>query len=150
MAFLFAVSYSCADSSFSLRSSAMRTKGMNVRFEQSCRIHLSDMNQKVGGFSISGTLIKKTSDYSVSVILKDTEGKEYLVMEAYEELNSDSIQSFTNFCEETAIMNDIVPDSLIIYLHDATLTISSCQTSTTDKRLRSSAVNLRIEPLVSG
>lgn len=122
---------------------------MNVCFEQSSRIHMSDMDQKIGGFSISGTLVKRSPEYSVAVILKDTEGKEHLVMEAYEELNSDSIQSFTNFCEETAIINDIVPDSLIIYLHDATLTISSCQSSTTDKRLRSSAVNLRNEQLNS-
>ncbi|WP_081778279.1 C1 family peptidase [Xylanibacter brevis] len=146
---LFVVSYVFADDCFSLRSSAKRTRGMDICFEQSSRYHIPDLNQKVGGFSISGTLVKKSPEYSASVILKDTEGKEYLVMESYEELNSDSVYIFSNYCDETAILDGVVPDSLIVYLHDATLTISCCQTSNTDKRLRASAVNLRREQLNS-
>lgn len=79
----------------------------------------------ITGLAISGTVTKTSPDYVVRVVLTDVKGNEYLVMESYEEINSESSFSFSNYCEETSSLPPFSPDSLKVYLKDATINISA-------------------------
>ena len=46
-------------------------------------------------------------------------------METYEELNSAEITIFDRFCEETLLLDDIIPDSFKIFVNDAILELDS-------------------------
>ena len=97
----------------------------------------------ITGLSISGIIRKTSPEYVVRVVLKDTNSKEHLVLESYEEINSDSIVSFSRHCEETALMDNITPDSLKIYLKDATLQLNEMQTTQTQNELRGSLADAK-------
>lgn len=70
------------------------------------------VDQAITGVAVSGTIIKESPDYLVRIILTDNMGREHLVLESYEEINSSDTISFNNYCEETFLLNNIVPDSL--------------------------------------
>lgn len=80
-------------------------------------------NKRISGLSLSGLVIKNSPEYLVRVILKDQKGHEHLILETYEETNNcDSIR-FENYGEESILLENIVPDSIIIYVKDASLRI---------------------------
>lgn len=81
--------------------------------------------RKISGLSLSGTITKNSPEYVVRVILKDKDGHEYLVMESYEELYNDDNIMFENHCEESKLMENIIPDSMKIYVHAASLHLTS-------------------------
>lgn len=83
----------------------------------------------ISGLSITGLIRKKSPDYFVRVILKDKRGIQYVVAEMYEELNSEELIRLNNYCEETAILENIEPDSIKIYIKDAYLQIDSVYTT---------------------
>lgn len=45
-------------------------------------------------------------------------------MESYREINDDWSKTFTNYCEETKILNNIIPDSIKIFLRGASLQLT--------------------------
>jgi len=81
-------------------------------------------NKRVSGLSLSGIITRNSPEYVVRVILKDKDGHEYLVMESYDELYNDDIIKFENHCEESKLMENILPDSVKIYVHDASLQLT--------------------------
>ena len=81
--------------------------------------------RRISGLSLSGTITKISPEYVVRVILKDKDGHEYLVMESYEELYNDNIIRFENHCEESKMVENIIPDSVKVYVYDAYLQLSS-------------------------
>lgn len=81
--------------------------------------------RQISGLSISGIISKYSPEYVVRVILKDKDGHEYLIMEAYEELYNDEIINFENHCEESKLMENIIPDSVKVYVYDASLQLFS-------------------------
>ena len=81
--------------------------------------------RRISGLSLSGTITRNSPEYVVRVILKDKDGHEYLVMESYEELYNDNTIRFENHCEESKLMDNIIPDSIKVYVYDASLQLSS-------------------------
>lgn len=81
----------------------------------------------VSGIAISGSIEKRSPDYTVRIVMTDKTGKEHLILESYEEINSDSIIQFTNYSEEAAILQPIITDSIKVYLYDATVQIDDLQ-----------------------
>lgn len=77
----------------------------------------------ISGLAVTGIVRKMSPDYFVRVLLKDKEGKEYLVMETYEELNCNEVFRLEDYSEETQLLANVVPDSLKIFLKEATLQV---------------------------
>lgn len=71
------------------------------------------------GLAINGSITKKSKDYLVRVVLCDTEGNEYLVLETYEEINDAQHIRLKDYCEESILLNGIRPKSLKVYTYDA-------------------------------
>lgn len=97
----------------------------------------------ITGLSITGSFEKTSDEYLVRVLLKDVKGREYLVMESYEEICDKSAQVFTDYCEETMLLEGIVPDSIKVFVRDATVRIESIsfQYTSHDNMLKGTAFN---------
>lgn len=119
-----------AQNPFGLQQCITRqTKTLSMSFSKNGSCHPFGKDESITGFSITGSFRKVSPDYVVRIILKDTEGNEYLVMESYEEINSNSDVFFSDYGEETGLLRKIMPDSIIVYLKDATLTINEIYTT---------------------
>lgn len=81
-------------------------------------------NKKVTGISIDGNYTRTDIQYFVRILLKDVEGHEYLIMESYREINDKWADTFSNYCEETKILNNIIPDSIKIIVKGASLQLT--------------------------
>lgn len=92
---------------------------MGRSYSSNGSISLSNMNNSVIGLCISGKVVKNDKDFFVRILLKDKTGNKYLVMESYDEINDSSSFKFDNFCEETALLPIITPDSLMIFVYHA-------------------------------
>ena len=77
------------------------------------------------GFSITGRLEKHSNDYLARVILVDKEGHEYCVLEAYDMICPDTEFLFEDYCEETAILNGVVPECIKIVLYHASMDLEN-------------------------
>lgn len=118
-----------ADDVFSLSNAVPMSMKRAYEFAKSGTLSPFTEKKPISGFSISGIIEKYSPDYSVRVIMTDAEGKEYLVLESYEELNADSVIHLNNYCEETANLGQIVPSELKVYLRDARLHITEMWTA---------------------
>lgn len=115
----------------------------------STSIAISPFNSidKITGLSISGYIEKENADYLVRVIMKDTKGKEYLIMESYEELNSNTRFEFTNFCDETDILDCVKPDSIKVFLRHAKIHINNFLFSMSKNNMADEHIQRRIEQI---
>lgn len=109
----------------------------DVVFEKSGACKPFSKSSPITGLAISGTVTKTSPDYVVRIVLTDVKGNEYLVMESYEEINSESSFSFTNYCEETSSLSPFSPDSLKVYLKDATVHIETLHFSQQESSIKS-------------
>ncbi len=71
------------------------------------------------GLAISGTIILHSDTSIVRVILSDDQNNEYLVLEANSLLTDSMSFSIEEYGEETALINNIIPSSLIVEVNDA-------------------------------
>lgn len=108
---------------FKLQQIASRTAEMSYYFLQSDSIALTDIGV-ISGFAISGEVRKTSPEYVIRVILTDIDGNEYLVMESYDEINSDSVFYVVDYCEETALLSGITPVNLKVFLKDASFQLT--------------------------
>ena len=81
----------------------------------------------IGGLAVSGSIVKYSNDYLVRMVLVDKEGHEHLIMEEYNAVNDECEFYFENYCEETAILNAVSPDSIRIYVWNALVSICDIQ-----------------------
>lgn len=82
------------------------------------------IKKRISGISLDGSFTRTDKHYFVRILLKDVEGHEFLIMESYREINDDWSKTFTNYCEETKILNNIIPDSIKIFLRGASLQLT--------------------------
>lgn len=86
-------------------------------------------NERITSLSIEGSISKDADDYLVRVILKDKEGNDHLIMEFYPEISEQEHIAFQNYGEETLNLNNVVPDSIKIFLKSATIHIDKIITT---------------------
>ena len=89
-----------------------------------CPFSSKQSEKSITGFSVDGSFTRYSKDYLVRIILKDTEGREHLVMETYKELNDEWSGDFSNYCEETLMLNHIKADSIKIILRGASIQLT--------------------------
>lgn len=81
--------------------------------------------REIGGLSIDADISTESEDYLVRILLKDKEGKEYLIMEAYQEIFEEKIFSINDYSEETIYLKNIKPDSIKVCLRNAHIHLKS-------------------------
>ena len=85
----------------------------------------SGLTGSIDKLTMYGVVRKLSPNFSVRVVLKTTTGQEYLLMELYDALYSTQSRTFSNYAEETELLNHVTPDSLKIYVRNARLTLTS-------------------------
>jgi C1A family cysteine protease len=103
-----------------------------------------DIPLKLVSLGLSGSVNLENEESYARVILKDKENNEYLIYEANYLLAPKNFQ-FTDVCEETCVLNFVVPDSLEIELSGASLNIATLKYETDFKQLAENARKKGIE-----
>ena len=103
-------------------------------FVSDYKFKISDNNQPINGLGVNGRIIKSDDDYIVRILMKDKNGKSYLVMECYDELNDSSTFVMENYSEETALLPNTTPDSFFVFVHHAVLKLDGIVYSITDDK----------------
>jgi hypothetical protein len=114
-----------ADNSFSIEGKHLLYKELKTVFNKSKDIQIFDTDAPISSLSITGKIKKQDDNYLVRVLLKDKSGQVFCVLEQYNEKNDDESFSFTDYCEETKLLANIVPDSLKIIVKNAILEIKN-------------------------
>jgi len=83
------------------------------------------IDKPISSFSIKGNLNLDLENSIIRVILIDKSAKEYLVLEKYPLISDNKSFNFENYCEETCLLDNILPDHLRIYTFNSTITIDS-------------------------
>ncbi|MDD4759437.1 MAG: C1 family peptidase [Bacteroidaceae bacterium] len=101
----------------------------------------------VNALAINGQIIRNNSNYLVRIILKDKKGHEHLLLESYDEINNQPTIELNNYGEETLLLNNIQPDSLKIFIKNATLRINNLifNSSSTNSKLNALTYTDEIE-----
>jgi len=124
---------------FSCSVSAI-TKTMNSSYTQTTTITpLSGVTQ-ISNLTVSGSIVFNNDSSLVRILLRDASGTEYLVYESYPLCASSKSFSFTNEAEETNVLLNIAPTSIIIVVLNATLNIQKFDYSTLTPTLTSAQV----------
>ena len=108
----------------------------NNEFTSSTVLAPFSSNTPIEGLSINGTIEPINSDFIVRILLQDTEGRRYLVAEAYREICDKVPMILDDYCEETAILNGIVPDSLLISVRGAKVKLNGISILPSSKSLK--------------
>ena len=119
--------YANAKNCFTISSTGnnLIQKAINKTYTKPVTVSPFRNNDKISGLSISGKVTKKNDDYLVRVILKDKEGHKHCVLESYNMINNSHSFSFSDYCEETAVLKNIETDSVIVILHNAELILDN-------------------------
>ena len=91
---------------------------------RSCDSVTLNANAPVDGFAITGTVTQVHPGSFVRVLMEDSEGKEYLVMESCRMYNDVDTMLLQDYCEETMVLDGVVPSKLKVFVINATIDIS--------------------------
>ena len=98
---------------------AVRKLGMEVR-DGVAAVPFPE-SRAVTGVAVSGKIIRHDPDYIVRILLRDRQGGEHLILESYEEICDGDTVLFSDYCEETALMDGIDADSVKVVARGATV-----------------------------
>jgi C1A family cysteine protease len=105
------------------------------------------LNQKISGLSISGNIIFTGEKGFVRIVLESGDGNEYLVLETNTLFEDKTNVAFNEFCDETALLDNISPKRLVIESTDAEVKINGIQYATENKYQASQNKQMRGEQL---
>ncbi len=78
-------------------------------------------NMAIEGLALSGLAIQSNHDSFIRVLLKDTEGTEYVVLETCRLYNDVDTLRLMDYCEETKYLPMVHPQKLYIYLKNSSV-----------------------------
>ena len=84
-----------------------------------------DLRSSILGLSVSGKVTFQNSSSFVRIVLKDNYNYEHLVYDNYPLLADDMAVAFSNKAMETIALDDVVPQSIRIEVHNAVLELES-------------------------
>jgi len=113
------------------------------------QVKATDAVNPIYSMAISGNVILEKLDSYARIILTDVSGNEYLVYEAQGPFDSGSF-SFENTCEETCVLDGVIPKSVDVELSSATLTISQLATLEDKQGLNQQVRTMGIKSYASG
>lgn len=93
---------------------------LNVKFAKTGTVKgLSP--KRIKGLAIDASISLLSDNGFVRILLEDVAGQKYLILEASCMRSSSQTLHYTNYCEETAYLENVVPRQLTCYVEDATL-----------------------------
>jgi C1A family cysteine protease len=103
----------------------------NKHFLESAKIDFSEEEKKnaLCGLSVSGNIKFKSDLGLVRILLEDNADNEYLVYEAYPLLTEGKDVTFESICEESSLLQSVLPDCLKIVIKNAECNITSIELS---------------------
>ena len=116
-----------ANNSIKERSIKSTTMPCNITVGENC-FHadkLTIIPDMTYGISIDGELSIIQEDYLVRVLVTEKDGREYLVMESYKEIQGNIPAQFEDYGEETYLTNGLNLDSIKIFTRGASLHIKA-------------------------
>lgn len=124
------------------------THSINQTLTSSDTIALTNYST-IYSLSINATILQPSEGSFVRIVLEDIDGHDYLVAESDWMRNDSNVVFLTDYCEETSMLNGVIPVLLKCYLSDATLTIRSvnivpCQTNNRNEFSISSVREIRL------
>lgn len=90
----------------------------------------------INSFSISGKIIQKQEDSFVRILLEDTMGQDFLVLESCRMYNDTDTFYFEYYCEETKYIPAISPHKLKIFVTNANVILTDMIMSVKDDKER--------------
>lgn len=112
------------DRLFSPKANNLQRISLNQTFSESRFISPFTNLDKIYSLAVSATVELQNKASLVRIILVDEYGAEQLVYETYPLIATGKSFSIQNICEETSLLNGIVPSSLKIEVLNATVDIS--------------------------
>ena len=116
-------------------------------FETGNNILPITQKQKISGLSISGNITFTGEKGFVRIILIDDYENEYLLLETNIIFENKTSILFEEFCEETALLNNIQPKQITIESTDAQVTINGIQYAASNEYQTSKSKQVRTEQL---
>lgn len=113
---LFTLSLSYATNPFKMKTigDIMETISIGKAYGTNASFSIPKKLENIVGVSIDGNIVRNDAEFLVRIILKDKQGKEYLIFESYKEIADGWNIPLVNSCYETACLDGIIPDSLKI------------------------------------
>ena len=132
---------------FTIASKNSNSLTINVlkEYSRNTVIGVSTAGHSLNGICINGRLIVNNKDFLVRILLKDKKGDEYVVMECYKELCDKSEIVFDNYCEEAAILPNVVPDTILLFIHHAKMQLENIVLSYSDNDSGTDICSLEIK-----
>ena len=122
---LFAVAPACMKTS-EVHATVTRTQIIvNRVFTNDTTIKPTGLSDAIDKLTLYGQVDKLAPDFCVRMVLKATDGKEYLMMELYDALCDAPSRTFNDYAEETELLSSVTPDSIKIYVHNAQFSLTS-------------------------
>ena len=117
---------------FAMQSkSAIKTISVNRSLSKEAALDLFGGVNTAYGMSVTMNVERLSDDFLVRILLEDVEGKKHLVAESYREIASDERNlCYSDYCEETSLLDGVKPVRLHIYTHDANILLESVAIST--------------------
>lgn len=121
------------EEAFSLQNKADKRIIINSTFSSNTQIQPFTSVKPISGLAISSNITLNSDSSLVRITLLDEQHYEYLVCETYPLQSGSNSLSLKDFAEETANLNNIIPNALKIELVDATIYLKEIATSRKEK-----------------
>lgn len=91
---------------------------------------ISEFNLKK--LAVTGNIYREKVGFLVRILLLDENNKEYLILEAYDEINDSDTINFEDFCQETVALEDVAPVAIKVFVKNASLNLEKLNISYSD------------------
>jgi C1A family cysteine protease len=123
-------------------------------FDENKDTLLIKTSQSISGMSISGNITFTGEKGFARIVLIDKHDNEYLILETNTVFEKDTNVSFSGFCEETALLNNVSPMQIVVECADAQVSIQEIQyadtnvknaTPVTEKLIRNEQITAKLK-----
>ncbi|MCL2683051.1 MAG: hypothetical protein FWE63_06175 [Bacteroidales bacterium] len=112
------------------KKSKIEVTELNKTYSEKDLIYPFDEKVVISGMSVSGNIFFEGNENSlVRIILIDVEKNEYLVFESYPMIADSNEISFDNICEETSLLDSVIPYAMKLIIVNANLTLKTIELS---------------------
>lgn len=122
---IFNNSYCQIPNEFHLYNSETDTIKVENIYSETTTIYPFNENTEITGLSFTGMINHSETNSILRIILIDTTGYEFLVLESYPLLTDSLSQYLQDYCEETNYLNEIVPAAIKIELLNSQVEITN-------------------------
>lgn len=129
LCFLHALNNYADDNPFKIAYSVQSYSNIDVSFSVTDTMDISNICGAINGFSLDCEIIRANKNSFVRILLEDTSGRNFLVLENDKYRNNSDTIKYVGYCEETASLNSLTPKYLKIYIKDAIVNIEKIKYS---------------------